>query len=219
MDARMLLIAGMLLGVLPGCHPGETGTARNEIAQRPVKADVSEAQATDHAASPDDERAPVPAPARPRAAAAGPLAQHAMPSNAAYLVGESRLLNGGELSGDQAEATLLSSRSFKAALQQFEADASLSPDAQDLTRLYHAAATRALGADVALASLSCGYTLCMGEVRSRSQGGFRDWVGVFGKDRGAPRYALMTAEYPLGNGQSSGRFVFSINPTANGISQ
>ncbi len=217
MDARMLLIAGMLLGVLPGCHPGETGTARNEVAQRPVKAAASGSKETGHAASPDD--VPVPVPARPRADAATPLAQHAMPSNAAYLAGESRLLNGGELSGDQAEATLLSSRSFKAALQQFEADASLSPDAQDLTRLYQAAATRALGADVALASLSCGYTLCMGEVRSRSQGGFRDWVGVFGKDRGAPHYALMTAEYPLGNGQSSGRFVFSIDPTANGISQ
>lgn len=217
MDARMLLIAGMLLGVLPGCHPGETGTARNEIAQRPVKAAVSGAQATGHAPSPGD--APVPAPARPRAVAATPLAQHAMPSNAAYLVGESQLLNGGELSGDQAEATLLSSRSFKAALQQFEADASLSPDAQDLTRLYQAAATRALGADVALASLTCGYTLCMGEVRSRSQGGFRDWVGLFGKDRGAPHYGLMTAEYPLGNGESSGRFVFSIDPTANGITQ
>lgn len=219
MDARMLLIAGMVLGVLPGCHSGETGTARNEIAQGPVKAAASQARATGHAASPDDQPASMPVPARPRAAAATPSTQHAMPSNAAYLAGESQLLNGGELSGDQAEAVLLSSRSFKAALQQFEADASLSPDAQDLIRLYQAAATRALGEDVALASLSCGYTLCMGEVRSRSQGGFRDWVGLFGKDRGAPHYALMTAEYPLGNGQSSGRFVFSIDPTANGISQ
>ncbi|MBK0013447.1 hypothetical protein [Stenotrophomonas sp. S41] len=213
----MLLIAGMVLGVLPGCHPGETGTARNEIAQAPIKAAASQAQAPGHAASPDD--APVPVPVPPRGAAATPSAQHAMPMNQAYLEGESQLLNGGELSGDQAQAVLLSSRSFKAALQQFESDASLSPDAQDLTRLYQAAATRALGEDVALASLSCGYTLCMGEVRSRSQGGFRDWVGLFGKDRGAPHYALMTAEYPLGNGQSSGRFVFSIDPTANGISQ
>ena len=96
--------------------------------------------------------------------------------------------------------------------------ASPSPDAQDLTRYYQAAATRALGEDVALASLTCGYTLCMGEVRSRSQGGFRDWVALFGKDRGAPHYALMTAEHPLGSAPSSGRFVFSIDPTANGIS-
>ena len=214
-------MAGLLLAVLPGCNRDDAGTTNRAAASGPGERARATAQAAGDVVLPDDAArtpaaapAPVVAPVPP-----APPVHRVAASNQDYLAGESRLLSGNALSMAEAETVLRSRAGFEAALQQFEQDAAHHPDAQDLSTLYRAAATRALGGDVALASLSCGYSLCMGEIRSRSDTGFRDWVRAFGKDGDAPHYALITAEYVLGKEQSVGRFVFSIDPTANGISQ
>ncbi|WP_295517263.1 hypothetical protein [uncultured Stenotrophomonas sp.] len=214
-------MAGLLLAMLPGCNKDDAGTTNRAAATGTGERATATAQAAgdvvlpgDAARTPAAALAPVVAPVPP----AAPV-QRVAASNQDYLAGESRLLSGNALSMAEAETVLRSRAGFEAALQQFEQDAARHPDAQDLSTLYRAAATRALGGDVALASLSCGYSLCMGEIRSRSDTGFRDWVRAFGKDGDAPHYALITAEYALGKGQSVGRFVFSIDPAANGISQ
>ena len=214
-------MAGLLLAMLPGCNGDDAGTTNRAAATRPGERATATAQAAGDVVLPDDAaRTPAAAPA-PVVAPVPPAApvQRVAASNQDYLAGESRLLSGNALSMAEAETVLRSRAGFETALQQFEQDAARHQDAQDLSTLYRAAATRALGGDVALASLSCGYSLCMGEIRSRSDTGFRDWVRAFGKDGDAPHYALITAEYALGKEQSVGRFVFSIDPAANGISQ
>ncbi len=206
-------MAGLLLAMLPGCNRDDAGTTNRAAATGPGEQATSAAPASGDAVLADK------AARLPAAAPTVPPVQRVAAPNQDYLAGESRLLSGNALSMAEAETVLRSRAGFEAALQQFEQDAARHPDAQDLSTLYRAAATRALGGDVALASLSCGYSLCMGEIRSRSDTGFPDWVRAFGKDRDAPHYALITAEYVLGKEQSVGRFVFSIDPTANGISQ
>jgi len=217
-------MAGLLLAMLPGCNRDDAGTTNRAAASGPGERATATEQAAGDVVLPDDAArtpaaapAPVVAPVPPPAPA--PPVQRVAASNQDYLAGESRLLSGNALSMAEAETVLRSRAGFETALQQFEQDAARHQDAQDLSTLYRAAATRALGGDVALASLSCGYSLCMGEIRSRSDTGFRDWVRAFGKDGAAPHYALITAEYVLGKEQSVGRFVFSIDPAANGISQ
>ncbi|AWH53713.1 hypothetical protein C1924_11245 [Stenotrophomonas sp. ESTM1D_MKCIP4_1] len=200
---------GLLLA-LAGCHNDDSAHAVGDAV-----ADPSAASAAAPAAA--ASKAPPPAGAMPAPPVAQPVKRGAVP-DPGYLAGESRLLSGNMLSSGSAETVLRSRKGFEEALRQFEQDAARHPDAQDLSALYRAAATRALGADTALASLWCGYSLCMGEVQSRSREGFADWVRAFRQDHGAPYYALMTAEYPLGQGQSAGRFVFSVDPAANGIS-
>lgn len=200
---------GLLLA-LAGCHNDDSARVASDAVAAPSAASAAAPAA---AAS----KAPAPAGAMPAPSAAQPVKRAAVP-DPGYLAGESRLLSGNMLSSSIAETVLRSRNGFEEALRQFEQDAARHPDAQDLTALYRAAATRALGADATLASLWCGYSLCMGEVRSRSKDGFADWVGAFRQDHGAPFYALMTAEYPMGQGQSTGRFVFSVDPAANGIS-
>ena len=214
MDARMLWMSGLLLAMLTGCNKSDSATARSDIATAPSAAPAS--AAVGRAVSPAaDARAPAAMPSMPSV----PSVPRTRPSNPGYLAGESRLLSGNAVSSSKVDEVFGSSKAFEQALQQFEQDAARHPEAQDLTALYREAATRALGADAVLASLSCGYSVCMGEIRSRSSNGFSDWVDAFGQDSGPPQYALVTAEYPLGKGQSAGRFVFSTDPAANGITQ
>lgn len=134
-----------------------------------------------------------------------------------FLQGESALMRGGALSDQAAGVVIASSTAYRQALRQFEEDAARNPDARDLTQLYREAATHTLGPDMVLDSLACGYSLCMGEIHSRDRGRIDDWIKAFGEVDAAPQYAFMSAEYRQAQGPSIGRFVFSTDPAANGI--
>ncbi|MEG0182991.1 MAG: hypothetical protein RR704_05975 [Stenotrophomonas sp.] len=127
------------------------------------------------------------------------------------------LLAEGGVSVEKSEALLGSDTAFAQAISQFERDAASRPEVQDQTRLYKAAATRLIGQDGALVSFACGYSLCVGEIRSRTDAGFSAWSEAIGMDKAAPVYSLTTAPMAWGRDQHGGRFVFSVDPAANGI--
>lgn len=134
-----------------------------------------------------------------------------------FLEGERMLLNEGAVSAQKSEAVLGSDKAFAQVISQFERDAAGHPEVQDLTRLYRTAATRLIGNDGTLASFACGYSLCVGEIRSRTDEDFSAWSEAIGMDKAAPVYSLTTAPMTWGSDQRGGRFVFSVDPAANGI--
>ncbi|WP_423156573.1 hypothetical protein [Stenotrophomonas maltophilia] len=134
-----------------------------------------------------------------------------------FLEGERMLLNEGAVSAQKSEAVLGSDKAFAQVISQFERDAAGHPEVQDLTRLYRAAATLLIGNDGTLASFACGYSLCVGEIRSRTDEDFSAWSEAIGMDKAAPVYSLTTAPMTWGRDQRGGRFVFSVDPAANGI--
>jgi hypothetical protein len=134
-----------------------------------------------------------------------------------FLEGERMLLNEGAVSAQKSEAVLGSDKAFAQAISQFERDAAGHLEVQDLTRLYRAAATRLIGNDGTLVSFACGYSLCVGEIRSRTDEDFSAWSEAIGMDKVAPVYSLATAPMTWGRDQHGGRFVFSVDPAANGI--
>ncbi|MBH1384364.1 hypothetical protein I5T81_06240 [Stenotrophomonas maltophilia] len=134
-----------------------------------------------------------------------------------FLEGERMLLNEGAVSAQRSEAVLGFDKAFAQAISQFERDAAGHPEVQDPTRLYRAAATRLIGNDGTLVSFACGYSLCVGEIRSRTDEDFSAWSEAIGMDKAAPVYSLATAPMTWGRDQHGGRFVFSVDPAANGI--
>ena len=134
-----------------------------------------------------------------------------------FLEGERMLLNEGAVSAQKSEAVLGSDKAFAQAISQFERDAAGHLEVQDLTRLYRTAATRLIGNDGTLVSFACGYSLCVGEIRSRTDEDFSAWSEAIGMDKAAPVYSLTTAPMTRGRDQRGGRFVFSVDPAANGI--
>lgn len=134
-----------------------------------------------------------------------------------FLEGERMLLNEGAVSAQKSEAVLGSDKAFAQAISQFERDAAGHPEVQELTRLYRTAATRLIGNDGTLVSFACGYSLCVGEIRSRTDEDFSAWSEAIGMDKVAPVYSLATAPMTWGRDQRGGRFVFSVDPAANAI--
>ncbi len=134
-----------------------------------------------------------------------------------FLEGERMLLNEGAVSAQKSEAVLGSDKAFAQVISQFERDAAGHPEVQDLTRLYRTAATRLIGSDGTLVSFACGYSLCVGEIRSRTDEDFSAWSEAIGTDKAAPVYSLTTAPMTWGRDQRGGRFVFSVDPAANAI--
>ena len=118
-----------------------------------------------------------------------------------FLEGERMLLNEGAVSAQKSEAVLGSDKAFAQAISQFERDAAGHPEVQDLTRLYRTAATRLIGNDGTLVSFACGYSLCVGEIRSRTDEDFSAWSEAIGMDKAAPVYSLTTA--PMTRGRTS----------------
>jgi hypothetical protein len=145
------------------------------------------------------------------------VAPAATQSGAAFLSGERSLLSEGAMSVERFQAVVGSNKAFAQAVGQFEQDVARNPEAQDLTALYRSAVTAALDGNTDLVSFACGYSLCLGEIRSRTDDGFSAWARSFGDGNTPPVYAFATAEYTLGRNLHSGRFVFSADPAANGI--
>ncbi|TFZ44861.1 hypothetical protein E5C33_12670 [Stenotrophomonas maltophilia] len=213
-----LLVVALL--VTAGCSGDNAGAAVSsaDVAAAPVSATAVAPKAPLGDMADAGSAAPGRAAAQTLGAAPPALTAHGTePTTRGSLDGENMLMSEGALSDQEAAEVIRSSKAYAQALQQFEHDAARSPDAQDLTTLYRAAVARALGPDMALDSFACGYSLCMGEIHSRNADGFSRWTRTFGDDIAAPQYAFMSGEFLQGRGQSIGRFVFSTDPAANGI--
>ncbi|MDR2961510.1 MAG: hypothetical protein LBV10_18475 [Stenotrophomonas sp.] len=207
MDVRVWSV--MAVVVLAGCSGSQVGSV-DEAAEVPGAAAVrSQSVAASDAGSPRAATA---------TATAGATAAHGSANvEGHFLEGERLLMADGGVSAQKSEAVLGSDKAFAQAIGQFERDASSRPEVQDLTGLYKAAATRLIGRDGTLVSFACGYSLCVGEIRSRTEEDFSAWSEAFGMDKASPVYSLTTAPMTWGRDQHGGRFVFSVDPAANAI--
>lgn len=207
MDVRVWSV--MAVVVLAGCSGSQVGSV-DEAAEVPGAAAVrSQSVAASDAGSPRAATA---------TATAGATAAHGYANvEGHFLEGERLLMADGGVSAQKSEAVLGSDKAFAQAIGQFERDASSRPEVQDLTGLYKAAATRLIGRDGTLVSFACGYSLCVGEIRSRTEEDFSAWSEAFGMDKASPVYSLTTAPMTWGRDQHGGRFVFSVDPAANAI--
>lgn len=209
MDVRYVLAVAMML-VSAGC----SRTAENATAS--PSSDAAPAKAV--AAGPAATAATVAATAAQTrgAPSAGQAPVTASLTETAFLPGERTLLVDAGLSAERSEAILGSDTAFAQTLAQFEQDAGRHPEAQDLTRLYKTAAVKAMGTRGELVSLACGFSLCVGELRSRTADDFTAWSDAFGTEKQAPVYSLIAAP-AADTRMSGGRFVFSTDPGANSI--
>ncbi|WP_409460142.1 hypothetical protein ACK1O1_11595 [Stenotrophomonas maltophilia] len=207
MDVRVWSV--MAVVVLAGCSGSQVGSV-DEAAEVPGAAAVrSQSVAASDAGSPRAATA---------TATAGATAAHGYANvEGHFLEGERLLMADGGVSAQKSEAVLGSDKAFAQAIGQFERDASSRPEVQDLTGLYKAAATRLIGRDGTLVSFASGYSLCVGEIRSRTEEDFSAWSEAFGMDKASPVYSLTTAPMTWGRDQHGGRFVFSVDPAANAI--
>lgn len=205
MDVRVWSV--MAVVVLAGCSGSQAGSVNEATEVVDAAAVRSQSVAASDAGSP-----------RAASATAGATAAHG-PANVEghFLEGERLLMADGGVSAQKSEAVLVSDKAFAQAIGQFERDASSRPEVQDLTGLYKDAATRLIGRDGTLVSFACGYSLCVGEIRSRTEEDFSAWSEAFGMDKASPVYSLTTAPMTWGRDQHGGRFVFSVDPAANAI--
>lgn len=209
MDVRVWSV--MAVVVLAGCSGSQAGSV-DEMAEVPDAVALrSQSVAASDAGSPRAATATA-------TATAGATAAHG-PANVDghFLEGERLLMADGGVSAQKSEAVLVSDKAFAQAIDQFERDASSRPEVQDLTGLYKDAATRLIGRDGTLVAFACGYSLCVGEIRSRTEEDFSAWSEAFGMDKASPVYSLTTAPMTWGRDQHGGRFVFSVDPAANAI--
>ncbi|MCI1131661.1 hypothetical protein MOQ11_07155 [Stenotrophomonas maltophilia] len=216
---RACLLAGVLL-VTAGCSGDNAGAAVGsaDVAAAPVSATAVASKAPLGNMPDAGPAASAQAADQTLGAAPPALTAHGRkPTTRGSLDGENMLMSEGALSDQEAGKVIGSSKAYARALLQFERDAAGNPEAQDLTTLYRAAVARTLGPDMALASFACGYSLCMGEIHNGNADGFSHWTRTFGDDSAAPQYAFMSGEFLQGGGQSIGRFVFSTDLAANGI--
>lgn len=148
-------------------------------------------------------------------AAANPLPS--APSPSAYLPAESKLLADGGLATERAVALLQSDKQFQQAARAFDQGAANSSEAHDLAVHYKAAISRGLGDKAVLRDFSCGLSLCIGSMRTKSPGDYTAWSERFAKDTGAPTYSFMETTKKLSEGEYESRFVFSTDPGANSM--
>lgn len=124
------------------------------------------------------------------------------------------MIREGALSVEQSDAVLGSDKAFGKTVREFEKDAGSRPEAQDLTAHYKQAITRSLDKDKSLGEFACGYSLCIGSVRTASAEAYEAWSEQFGMDAAAPTYSFSGLSKKLGEHSYEGRFVFSTDPTA-----
>lgn len=126
------------------------------------------------------------------------------------------ILNEG-ISSQAAEDLLHSSRTASDAIDRMTRDAASSPDAQDLTKHYRSALTRAIGPSGVLDGFSCGLSICIGIARSRGSSDHEGWEHRLASDPSSPTYSYAEASEGIDGGYET-RFIFSTDPALNSIS-
>ena len=138
------------------------------------------------------------------------------PPNSIYLATETRFIEHGGLSRVRADEVLESRERFSRALDEMSSDAAKSMEAQDQAAHYRSALTQAVGADGAVASFSCGLSMCMGTVQTRKEVDNEQWTLRFLEADSTRVFGHMSAMEQVGNLHES-RFIFSTDPNLPGI--
>lgn len=177
--------------------------------------------ATTTAPAPGNAKDQFPSVDSPRAdaAATSSTASPHRDAASAYLIGEGDLINDGALSIDRAAPILQSNKEFEKTMRRFGQGAATSSEAQDLIAHYKIAIERELGEKGVLRDFSCGLSLCLGSIRTRSPADYAAWSERFSSSAGAPSYSFGDITQKLNDDEFEGRFVFSTDPQANSVSQ
>ncbi|WP_286073752.1 hypothetical protein [Stenotrophomonas sp. 59] len=215
MDARVWSV--MAVVALAGCSGRQAASADDAAKAAKATPVPSHSNAATDAGAPRAATAGASRAASASASAGATAARGPANVEDHFLEGERLLMADGGVSAEKREALLGSDKAFAQVVGQFERDASRRPEVQDLTGLYKDAAARLIGKDGTLVSFACGYSLCVGEIRSRTEEDFSAWSEAFGLDKASPVYSLTTAPMTWGRDQHGGRFVFSVDPAANAI--
>lgn len=134
-----------------------------------------------------------------------------------HLKAESGFVLNDGISSEAAGDLLRSSRTISDAIDRMTRDAASSPDAQDLTKHYQSALTRAIGASGVLDGFSCGLSICIGIARSRGNSDHEAWEHRLASDPSSPTYSYAEASEEI-DGRYETRFIFSTDPALNSIS-
>ncbi|MFL9583340.1 hypothetical protein [Stenotrophomonas sp. AB1(2024)] len=133
-----------------------------------------------------------------------------------HLVAESKFIEYSGLSRAHAEEVLGSSAGFSRALDEMSSEAAKIMEAQDLADHYRSALTQAVGTDGAVASLSCGLSMCMGSVHTRLGVDNDQWAQRFLDAPSTRVFGHLAAVEKIGDLNES-RFIFSTDPDIPGI--
>lgn len=132
---------------------------------------------------------------------------------------ENNFLHGTNVKGSAVFASLKSNQ-FGDVMREFERQTSRDPLAAEQTNTYE----RAIRQEVAnaknamqLQDFSCGLRICMGSIRSTDQAQFDAWFKEFMASKSLPTYVATSDTVDVGGGNYEHRFLFSIDPTSNGV--
>jgi hypothetical protein len=128
-----------------------------------------------------------------------------------YLPTESTFIDQSGISGDRSEEILENSALFSKALDGMRGDEATNVEAQELAQHHRRVLERAVGEQGIVNDLTCGLSLCMGSVTSRTTAEHEDWSGRLVKDPAARRYGAIHKYEAVGD-QVQNRFVFSADP-------
>lgn len=149
--------------------------------------------------------------------AADTLQQTGLPSALRFLATESTFITGGGISSDKADPILETREAFSKAFQRMSEDESKSTEAQNLSRHYRNALERAAGVQGVVEELTCGMSLCMGSVSSRSRADRDAWAERLYEDAGAVRHVTLDVFETIGD-RLHNRFLFSTDAAIKAIS-
>lgn len=127
-----------------------------------------------------------------------------------YLKAEERYIGQGGIEADAIDQVLQSRQAFASAVQALGAESVRSMDAQDMTRHFRTVMELALGKEMAISSLACGLSVCLGSVQKGSA--FDDgWAHTFLDHEAIKVFGFVQAEDRLGDAHER-RFLFSMDP-------
>lgn len=138
------------------------------------------------------------------------------PKASPYLATESEFIERGGISSEWADPFLESRELFSSALQRMSEDEGKSMEAQDLARRYRNALERAVGAQGVVEDLTCGVSLCMGSVSSRSRADRDAWAERLYEDADAVRHVTFDV-FEMNGDRLHNRFLFSADAAIKAI--
>lgn len=208
-----VFIAGFVLGSLPACQ--QPPDARNSITGQTEALDRSGgARSKEHA----EATATTVEQAGSRQQVAASYSLHSGEKGAALPAEASFIVPNG-LSESHISKVVQSDDDFRSAIQALERDAATDADAQQINKHYRSSAEAALGGMGVVTALSCGYVLCIGEVRMQGDEAYQRWDSRFGAlDSITPVYSLSEMSMPSASNERILRFVASIDSDKNGLS-
>lgn len=138
------------------------------------------------------------------------------PRASPYLATESEFIDRGGISSERADLFLESRELFSNALQRMSEDEGKSMEAQNLARRYRNALERAVGTQGVVDDLTCGVSLCMGSVSSRSRADRDAWAERLYEDADAARHVTFDV-FEMNGDRLHNRFMFSADAAIKGI--